>query len=60
MVELGIVFVFFGISGDAIYALAAGAARDWFARSPQRLVIIRTIGGSLILGLGVVTAVLPN
>ena len=60
MVQLGFVFVFFGISGDAIYALAAGAARDWFARSPQRLVVIRTIGGSLILGLGVVTAVLPG
>ena len=60
MVELGFVFVFFGISGDAIYALAAGAARDWFASSPRRLVVIRTIGGSLILGLGVVTAVLPS
>jgi threonine/homoserine/homoserine lactone efflux protein len=60
MVTLGFVFVFFGISGDAIYALAAGAARDWFARSPQRLVVIRTIGGSLILGLGVVTALVPN
>ncbi|MFM6968666.1 MAG: LysE family translocator [Microbacteriaceae bacterium] len=60
MVELGFVFVFFGISGDAIYALAAGVARDWFARSPQRLVVIRTIGGSLILGLGIVTAVLPS
>lgn len=60
MVELGFVFVFFGISGDAVYALAAGAARDWFARSPQRLVVIRTIGGSLILGLGIVTAILPS
>ncbi|MEY4476843.1 MAG: Homoserine/homoserine lactone efflux protein [Actinomycetota bacterium] len=60
MVELGFVFVFFGISGDAIYALAAGAARDWFARSPQRLVTIRVIGGSLILGLGIVTAVVPG
>lgn len=60
MVELGFVFVFFGISGDAVYALAAGAARDWFAQSPGRIVVIRTIGGSLILGLGIVTAILPN
>ena len=60
MVELGFVFVFFGISGDAVYALAAGAARDWFARSPGRLVTIRVIGGSLILGLGIVTAILPS
>jgi threonine/homoserine/homoserine lactone efflux protein len=60
MVELGFVFVFFGISGDAIYAVSAGAARDWFAQSPSRIVVIRTIGGSLILGLGIVTAILPN
>lgn len=60
MVMLGFVFVFFGISGDAVYALAAGAARDWFARSPERLVVIRTIGGMLILGLGVFTALVPG
>lgn len=60
MVELGFVFVFFGISGDAVYALAAGAARDWFAQSQGRIGLIRTIGGSLILGLGIVTAILPN
>lgn len=60
MVMLGFVFVFFGISGDAVYALAAGAARDWFARSPERLVTIRTIGGTLILGLGVFTALVPG
>ena len=60
MVELGFVFVFFGISGDAIYAVSAGAARDWFAQSPSRIVVIRTIGGALILGLGIVTAILPS
>lgn len=60
MVQLGFVFVFFGISGDAVYALSAGAARDWFARSPSRIVTMRTIGGALILGLGIVTAVLPG
>lgn len=60
MLQLGVIFVFFGISGDAIYALAAGAARDWFARSPQRIVVIRSIGGSLILALGVATAFLPG
>ncbi len=60
MVVLGFVFVFFGISGDAVYALAAGAARDWFARSRERLVTIRTIAGTLILGLGVFTALVPG
>ncbi len=59
MLILSVVFVIFGISGDAVYALSAGAARDWFAQSPQRIVTIRVIGGMLILGLGVATALLP-
>ena len=59
MLILSVVFVIFGISGDAVYALSAGAARDWFAQSPQRIVTIRVIGGTLILGLGVATALLP-
>lgn len=59
MLILSVVFVVFGISGDAVYALSAGAARDWFAQSPQRIVTIRVIGGTLILGLGVATALLP-
>jgi threonine/homoserine/homoserine lactone efflux protein len=59
MLILSVVFVAFGISGDAIYAVSAGAARDWFAQSPQRIVTIRVIGGVLILGLGITTALLP-
>ncbi len=60
MLTLSVVFVVFGISGDAVYALSAGAARDWFAQSPQRIVTIRVIGGVLILGLGITTALLPE
>jgi hypothetical protein len=59
MVELSIIFVIFGISGDAIYALSAGAARDWFASSPNRVVIMRTIGGVAMTTLGTITAVIP-
>lgn len=60
MIELSVIFVILGISGDAVYALSAGAARDWFAKSPQRVVIMRTIGGIAMTTLGVVTAVLPE
>lgn len=59
MVELSVIFVIFGISGDAVYALSAGAARDWFAKSPSRVVTMRTIGGLAMTTLGVVTAILP-
>lgn len=59
MLQLGVIFVFFGISGDAIYAFAAGAAREWFAGDPKRVVVMRTIGGSAMVTLAIVTAVLP-
>jgi threonine/homoserine/homoserine lactone efflux protein len=60
MIELSVIFVVFGISGDAIYALSAGAARDWFAQSPSRVVTMRTIGGIAMTTLGLITALLPT
>ena len=60
MIELSVIFVVFGISGDAIYALSAGAARDWFAQSPSRVVTMRTIGGIAMTTLGLITALLPS
>jgi threonine/homoserine/homoserine lactone efflux protein len=60
MVTLSFIFVAFGITGDSIYAVAAGAAREWFAQSPERVAMIRLIGGVLITGLGVITAVMPS
>ena len=59
MVLLSVIFVVFGISGDAIYALSAGAARDWFAKSESRVVAMRTIGGIAMTTLGAVTVLLP-
>jgi threonine/homoserine/homoserine lactone efflux protein len=60
MVMLSVIFVVFGISGDAVYALSAGAARDWFAKSPSRVIAMRTIGGLAMITLGIVTALLPE
>lgn len=60
MILLSVIFVIFGISGDAIYALSAGAARDWFAKSPRRVIVMRTIGGLAMVTLGIVTALLPE
>ena len=34
---LGLVFGVLAVASDSIWALAAGAARTWFARRPQRL-----------------------
>ena len=42
-----------------VWALAAGSARDWFARTPGRIEVLTAIGGALLVVLAVVLAVLP-
>ena len=38
---------------DSGWALIAGAARDWFAKSPQRISTLGATGGVVMIGLGV-------
>ena len=52
MLLLGLIFTIIGITSDSIWALGAGFARDWFAKSPNRLVAVRTGGGVALGGLG--------
>jgi len=49
---LGLVFGALAVTSDSIWALAAGAARTWFARKPQRLDILSASGGTMMIGLG--------
>lgn len=60
MILLGMLAVTIGFVCDAIWALLAGTARTWFARSPRRLSGIRASGGVLMMGLGVGLAVSGN
>lgn len=53
MLVLGAVFVALALVMDSLWALGAGAARDWFARSPQRMQRLRAAGGGIMVGLGV-------
>jgi len=53
MLILGAVFLVIGVTSDAVWALGAGFARDWFAASPNRLSGIRAGGGLALSGLGV-------
>ncbi|MGH1562104.1 LysE family translocator [Mumia sp. DW29H23] len=57
MLVLGAVFIAIALCIDSLWALGAGAARDWFARSPSRMHRLRGIGGTIMLGLGVSIAV---
>jgi threonine/homoserine/homoserine lactone efflux protein len=53
---LGAVFGLLAVCSDSIWALAAGRARDWFARKPERLDRLGATGGVMMIGLGVTLA----
>lgn len=50
---LGALFVAIALVSDGTWALAAGVARHWFARSPTRLAALSAIGGMLIIAIGI-------
>ncbi|MFE9353219.1 LysE family translocator [Streptomyces olivaceoviridis] len=56
MLLLGLVFNAIAVISDAVWGLAASAARDWFARSPRRLSAVGGTGGLTMIGLGVTVA----
>ncbi len=49
----GAIFVAIALLSDSVWALLAGTARDWFARSPRRIARLRGTGGVMMIGLGV-------
>jgi threonine/homoserine/homoserine lactone efflux protein len=49
---LGLVFSAIALVCDSLWGLFAGAARDWFASSPNRLELIGGIGGLAIIAVG--------
>jgi threonine/homoserine/homoserine lactone efflux protein len=50
---LGLVFVAIALLSDGTWAVLAGTARNWFARSPRRLELVGGTGGLLMISLGV-------
>ena len=60
MMILGLIFTVIAFVCDATWALIAGAARSWFARSPRRLAAVRGTGGGMMIGLGGVLLLADN
>ena len=60
MFELGLVFFVLALLCDSTWALVAGTARQWFARSPRRVEHLGTAGGVMMIGLGGVLALTGN
>ncbi|CAN5233079.1 LysE family translocator [soil metagenome] len=53
LLALGSIFIGMALVTDSVWALAAGAARAWFARSPRRSSTLAATGGVMLIGLGV-------
>lgn len=49
---LGLIFPTLALVCDTAWALAAGTARTWFARSPRRMSTLSGTGGVMMIGLG--------
>lgn len=60
MMTLGIVFFLIAVLSDSTWALLAGLARGWFARSPKRAERLSATGGVMLIGLGGVLALSGN
>jgi len=56
LVLLGLLFGVMAVCSDACWALAAGRAREWFARKPKRLDSLGAAGGAMMVGLGITLA----
>jgi threonine/homoserine/homoserine lactone efflux protein len=52
MLLLGSIFLAIAVLCDSSWALAAGTARSWLARSPRRLELIGGTGGLVMIGIG--------
>lgn len=52
LLVLGLVFLLIALVSDSAWGVAAGTARSWFFRSPQRLARIGGVGGLVMIGLG--------
>ena len=57
LLVLGAVFVVIALLCDSVWALAAGTAREWLVRRPERLAMISATGGVVIVGLGLRLAI---
>jgi threonine/homoserine/homoserine lactone efflux protein len=57
---LGAVFLLIALVSDSAWALAAGTARHWFARSPKRISTLGTTGGAMMIALGGTLALTGN
>ena len=54
LMVLGLMFATLAVLSDGSWAVIAGTARAWLSDNPKRLVNMRTVGGIVMIGLGLV------
>lgn len=54
---LGAIFVAIALVSDSMWAVAAGTARNWIARSPRRLELVGGASGLTMIGIGASLAI---
>ena len=57
MLLLGAIFLAIAVICDSTWALLAGSARSWLARSPRRLELVGGTGGLVMIGIGASLAI---
>jgi threonine/homoserine/homoserine lactone efflux protein len=57
MLLLGAIFIAIAVVCDSTWALVAGTARTWLARSPRRMSAVGGTGGLVLIGIGASLAV---
>jgi len=53
----GALFSVMAFCSDATWGIIAGTAREWLSGSPTRLVVLRTVGASVMMSLGLIILV---
>jgi threonine/homoserine/homoserine lactone efflux protein len=53
LLVLGVIFTVLAVLSDGTWGMIAGTARGWMAGSSTRILVLRTIGGLVMVGLGV-------
>ena len=53
----GLIFSLLSIVLDGTWGIVVGSSRDWFVNSDRRLLVLRTIGGVVMLVLGILVII---
>jgi threonine/homoserine/homoserine lactone efflux protein len=57
LILLGAIFSLLALALDGTWGLLAGTARTWLATNVQRIVILRSIGGTVMIVLGILVLI---